>query len=175
MMIKKILIIYWIALAIMLFSMIFSSVMAAECNLTVPSVELVKILEGFSEEPYLDESGVLTIGYGWTNGVESNHRLDREDAEKLLVIALGYVNAKVNSYVEPELTDNQCIALHSLVYNIGIDAFHNSTLLKKLNNNDFPGAEAEFGRWIYVNGKKISLGLVERRKIEKMLFRDAKN
>ena len=54
-------------------------------------------------------------------------------------------------------------------YNVGPTAFKNSTLLKKINNNDFVGAADEFDRWIYDN-KVISKGLINRRKDEKKLF-----
>lgn len=50
-----------------------------------------------------------------------------------------------------------------------IALFKNSTLLKKLNNNDFEGAAKEFDKWIYDNGVK-SNGLKNRREEEKKLF-----
>jgi len=42
-------------------------------------------------------------------------------------------------------------------------------LLKKLNAGDYPGAAAEFGKWVYGGGKRLD-GLVKRRAAEKTLL-----
>jgi len=75
--------------------------------------------------------------------------------------------------VKVALTQNQFDALVSFVYNLGVEAFRTSTLLRKLNNADYRGAAAEFKRWknATVNGKLTELaGLVRRRKSEEQLF-----
>ncbi len=46
------------------------------------------------------------------------------------------------------LNQNQFDALVSFSYNVGIGAFADSTRLKKLKVNDFPGAANEFDRWV---------------------------
>ncbi len=56
-------------------------------------------------------------------------------------------------YVKVPLNENEKIALTSLIYNIGPNAFIKSTLLKKLNAGDKKGAADEFDRWIYKNQK----------------------
>jgi lysozyme len=69
-----------------------------------------------------------------------------------------------------KLNQNQFDAVSSLVYNIGIGAFENSTLLKKIryNPND-PDIRTQFGRWIYNDGKILD-DLVKRRKEEADLY-----
>ena len=67
------------------------------------------------------------------------------------------------------LTQNQFDALVSLTYNIGANAFTNSTLLKKLNTGDYKAAAHQFEVWINAGGQRMQ-GLVNRRAIEKLLF-----
>jgi lysozyme len=56
--------------------------------------------------------------------------------------------------------------LVSLVYNIGISAFRNSTLLRKVNANPNDSTiRAEFLKWVNSGGKELP-GLVKRRKEE---------
>ena len=67
------------------------------------------------------------------------------------------------------INQNQYDALCSFTYNVGIRAFIKSTLLKKINQNDFSGAANEFLRWNKVDGKPHP-GLTDRREQEKNLF-----
>ena len=173
-MIKYLWVYFMIVLGLML-SMLFTSMAnAAQCNLTSPGIELVKSLEGYDPVAYKDSAGVWTIGYGWTHGVKEGDVISRELAEEFLIKYLGYVNVKINEYVTVDLADNECAALHSFVYNIGIDAFRKSDMRIALNNNLKLAAAKEFDRWIYIKGPKVSQGLVLRRKLEKELFLEAK-
>ena len=56
---------------------------------------------------------------------------------------------------------NQFDALVSLAYNIGTDAFKKSTLVKKLNANEFRGAADQFDVWVNAGGKRMQ-GFVNR-------------
>jgi lysozyme len=73
--------------------------------------------------------------------------------------------------VKVELSQNQFDALCIFAYNVGIAAFCNSTLLKKVNGKDFLGATEEFGKWVHA-GHKVIPGLVNRRKAEALLFNE---
>ena len=75
----------------------------------------------------------------------------------------------VDDAVKVLLTSNQRAALISLVFNIGVTAWNKSTILRKINAGDFPGAANEFSRWIYDNGVIVD-GLVTRRERERTLF-----
>ena len=77
--------------------------------------------------------------------------------------------AAVDKLVTVTLNQFQFDALVCLVFNIGIHAFKNSTLLRKLNAGDYSGAATEFLRWCRNDGKKM-LGLYRRRMAEKLLF-----
>lgn len=68
---------------------------------------------------------------------------------------------------------NQRDALVSLTFNIGVSSVCKSTLLRKLNRNDYVGASKEFSKWHYATeGRRVvSLpGLVRRRAAERALF-----
>lgn len=75
----------------------------------------------------------------------------------------------VNRLVTITLNQNQFDALVCFVFNIGEQAFKDSTLLRKLNAGDYSGAANEFLRWCRNDGKKM-LGLYRRRMAEKLLF-----
>lgn len=67
-------------------------------------------------------------------------------------------------------TQDQFDAMVSLAYNIGVDAFLNSTLLKRHVAGDIAGAAAQFAAWNKANGK-VMQGLVNRRADEAKLYR----
>ena len=58
----------------------------------------------------------------------------------------------------------------SFTYNVGENAFSNSTLLRMLNEGQNKDKVAlQFDRWIYAGGK-VNNGLKKRRIAEKQLF-----
>lgn len=61
-------------------------------------------------------------------------------------------------------------ALVSLTHNIGPSAYCKSTMARKIDQNDYAGAAAQFDRWVYSGGRKVK-GLVNRRNAEERLFR----
>jgi lysozyme len=132
-------------------------------------------VEGVKYKAYLDTGGVWTIGRGITyyedgTKVKKGDVIDKAREEKLFQKTLNkYVNA-VNELVKSNLNQNQFNALVSFCYNVGIDAFKKSTLLKKVNANPADrDIRNQFMRWIYDNGKQVP-GLVNRRKKEADLY-----
>jgi lysozyme len=87
--------------------------------------------------------------------------LFKKDSEK--------IRSSMNRVIKVPLNKNQQLALFSLRYNIGEGAFNGSTLLKKLNANDYMGASLEFSKWRIFEGK-VNRGLVARRERERILF-----
>ena len=77
--------------------------------------------------------------------------------------------SNIDSAVETPVTQGEFNSLTSFTYNVGPQAFKNSTLLKKLNSNDRTGAAKEFERWNKGNGKVLN-GLVRRRNAERKMF-----
>lgn len=139
-------------------------------------LEFLKKREGYREEAYPDGANVWTIGYGTTriNGkpVKKGYTCTELEAEQWLSDDIESTQDAINDFVKVNLNQNQFDALVSLVYNIGIDGFQNSTLLHFLNKCNAIYSDL-FLRWnkITVNGKKIvSNGLTNRRKLEYQLF-----
>ena len=132
-------------------------------------IELLKQLEGVRLYAYLDVVGVPTIGYGHTKNVEMDDVITLERAEALLREDLNEAELCVERQVYYGLAPHQFDALVSLVFNIGVNAFRRSTLLKKLDKMDILGAADEFLRWNKAGGK-VNKGLTKRRKMERDIF-----
>jgi lysozyme len=133
---------------------------------------LIKRFEGFSPTPYICPAGKETIGYGHViHPVESYppEGISEAEAEKLLKQDVSYAESILEHAVLVPLSQSQFDALASLIYNIGIKAFVNSTLLRRLNERNHAAAASEIGRWVYAGGK-ILPGLVKRRATETALF-----
>lgn len=117
----------------------------------------------------MDTKGTLTIGYGHTATVSPGQRISQQRAEELLLQDANKAAKAVQLLVEVQLTENQLGALVSFVFNVGINAFRSSTLLKKLNAGDYNAVPSELARWnkTTIAGKKVvSEGLVNRRSAE---------
>ena len=138
-------------------------------------LELIKEFEGFSANAYLCPAKIPTIGYGntfWEDGrkVRIGEQISKSKALELLEFVANKDFAdKIFPLIKVEVNQNQFDAMVSLAYNIGVGAFSNSTLLKRVNAKDFIGAGNEFLKWDKSDGKPL-LGLTRRRQREKELF-----
>ena len=92
------------------------------------------------------------------------------EAEVLLRTDLRDAIACVNNAVESQIGQHQFDALVDFCYNAGRGNFLRSSLLGKVNLQDFEGAAAQFGLWVNVNMKPVA-GLVRRRGAEAAMFR----
>lgn len=138
--------------------------------------KLLKKLEGFKAIPYKDSAGIFTVGWGHTGkDVIPNRLYTLEECEILFNRDVRISSNGIKKTIKCDLNDNQFSALVSFCYNIGISNFINSSLLRRLNNNEEPNivARNEFPKWKFVTklGKKIELdGLIKRRMSELELF-----
>lgn len=141
--------------------------------------QVIKDSEGLRLEAYQDIAGIWTIGYGDTGkDVVKGLIITKGEAEKRLDKRLRGFEKGIEEVVKVKLSQNQFDALVSLVYNIGLGNFQESTLLKKLNLSDYEGAANEFPRWnkAWVRGKlKEVEGLTSRRLREQKLFLEKGN
>ena len=137
-------------------------------------VDLICGFEGKRLAAYDDGVGVWTIGFGTTvypNGikVKKGDTCTEVQAKAYMAHDLKKFEVAVNNAVTVPLNQNQFDALVSLAYNIGTGAFSGSTLVKRLNANDYRGAADQFDVWVNAGGKRMQ-GLVKRRAKEKALF-----
>ena len=146
-------------------------------KVSTAGINLICSFEGLRLNAYDDGGGVWTIGYGTTiypNGikVKRGDTYTLVQAKAYMTHDLKKFESAVNTAVVVPINQNQFDALVSLTYNIGIKAFKNSTLLKKLNVGDIRGAAAQFDVWNKDNGRVVQ-GLVNRRAVERKLFEKA--
>lgn len=132
-------------------------------------LDLIKSHEGFRSDAYLCPAGIWTIGYGHTGDVEEGQSVTEEEAEELLLQDVAFAENAVNSLVEVELSQQMFDALVCFVYNVGIGAFEQSTLLRLLNQGQMEEAAEQFLRWNKAGGKELA-GLTRRREAERALF-----
>jgi len=138
----------------------------ATISLSATALVALLLHEGYRENAYTPLVGdVPTIGFGTTSGVKLG---DRTNPEKALNVALrdvqGFEGA-IKSCVTVPLHQYEYDAYTSLSYNIGSNAFCRSTLVKKLNTQDYAGACNEILRWDQFKGKPLA-GLTKRRQEE---------
>jgi lysozyme len=141
-------------------------------------------LEGLNCKAYLDSAGLATIGVGHLltkdelssgkiqiggQSIDYSAGLTRDQAVLLMEADLSPCVRMVALAVTVSLTANQRDALCIFAYNVGVTAFDNSTLLKKLNAGHYAAVPDELRRWIYAGGKVID-GLKHRREAEIRLW-----
>ena len=114
-----------------------------------------------------------TIGWGHTGReVVPGLVWTQAQADKALERDLEKFEVGVTAAVSRPVTQGQFDAMVSLAYNIGLERFKTSTLLRLFNSGDTAGAMAQFSRWNIANGRPMR-GLIRRRAAESWLYRGA--
>jgi lysozyme len=150
-------------------------------TLSNQGIKLIKSFEGLRLSAYRDVAGDWTIGYGSTRyhdgkPVKPGDKLANEQqADALFANTLDQYENAVNQYVKVPLIQSQFDALVSFTYNEGAGALKESTLLKRLNEKDYPGAADHFLVWDKITNpqsgeKEVCADLVARRRQERELF-----
>jgi lysozyme len=133
-------------------------------------IDFLKEVESVKLKAYLDTGGVWTNGVGHTGpDVHEGQVVDEAQVNAWLKEDVLEAEDAVNRGVKVSLSQNQFDALVSFTFNVGVSAFLNSTLLRKLNASDYEGAKNELSRWVRDNGKIVK-GLVNRRLKEQKLY-----
>ena len=143
--------------------------------ITLSAAALVGIVvhEGYSDVAYIPVPGdVPTIGFGTTGGVKMGDRTTPIRALNRALTDIQQFEGALKECVKVPLSQNEYDTYISLSYNIGSRAFCNSTLVKKLNAQDYSGACKEILRWDKFQGKPLA-GLTKRRQDEYMRCIDA--
>jgi lysozyme len=135
----------------------------------------IALHEGYTDRAVIPVKGdVPTIGFGTTTDVKLG---DTTTPPKALARALTDVQrfeGALKTCVTVPLAQHEYDTYVSFAYNVGSRAFCQSTLVKKLNTEDYVGACAELLRWRFFQGKDCALpvnarlcgGLATRRQAE---------
>ena len=141
------------------------------------AVNLIKEFEGFKDYAYIDTDGTPVIGYGLSRiddqPVKIGDRISPKEAEIALNNHLQEIHRELDQLLKVNLNEQQLSALASISFNVGIGSIKESTLIKKINQEDYAGAANEFLRWDKANqgGRLVQMpGLTRRRSAERQLF-----
>lgn len=135
---------------------------------SLSAVGLVAILlhEGYSEKAIEPVPGdVPTIGFGTTEGVKMGDRITPPKAVARALADVQKFEGALRKCVKVPLSQGEYDAYVNLAYNIGPKAFCGSTLVVKLNAQDYAGACSEILKWDKFQGKPLR-GLTLRRQEE---------
>lgn len=131
-------------------------------------VALVGTFEGLRTIAYRDPVGIPTVCFGETRGVKMGDKYTVQQckdmlADRLVEFERGVVECLRNPGLIP---DGAYVASISFAYNVGVRAFCNSTMRKKLDAGDIRGACDELLKWTKARGIYLP-GLANRRKAER--------
>ena len=137
-------------------------------KLSIRGLAFIRQWEGCKLEAYQDGGGVWTIGVGRTKGVKPGDTCSQAEADEWLL------EDAEDHNIDPYLGDvptrqNEYDAMTSLAFNIGLERFRNSTVLKRHKLGNRVGAGNAFLLWKFDNGKMIP-GLLRRREAERRLY-----
>lgn len=134
---------------------------------------------GFAPRMYICPAGKPTIGWGHVITQFDAHLrtavIDADTADRILRQDNLQVEDAVKRLVKIPLSQTEFDALVCLAFNIGVEDFTTSTLLRKLNANDKRGAADQFPLWCKYKDPScgclmVSRGLQRRRLEERDLF-----
>lgn len=137
-------------------------------SLVLSALALVGIAshEGYTDKAVIPIPGdVPTLGFGTTEGVKMGDKTNPVQALQRTMRDIEEKESAVKKCVKVPLYQHEYDAYISLAYNIGTGNFCGSTLVKKLNSQDYAGACKEILRWDRAQGRVVK-GLTVRRQKE---------
>ena len=132
-------------------------------------LDLIKKYEGCRLTAYKCPAGVLTIGYGHTDGVKAGDTITQAQADLYLQSDVGTYENLVNEYnrnYNYKFNRNQFSALVSFAFNCGAG---NLAMLLQNGKRDKKAISEKMLLYCNANGKPLK-GLQERRKAEQYLY-----
>ena len=139
------------------------------------AVVLAKRFEGFHRVPkndpgraypYVCPAGYHTIGFGHL--CEPDHPpITEAEAEAYLAADLMTALVATLRYCPVLATEpkGRLAAIVDFTFNLGAGRLQTSTLRRRINQRDWPGASQELRRWVFGGGTVLA-GLVTRRQAE---------
>lgn len=147
----------------------------ARLEISRNGLELIESFEGFRARAIRLSNGKYTIGFGHTATAREGMVVNREQAEELLRWDLGPIEDFIRQNTLTPLNQNQFDAIVSFVFNIGLEDFKNSEILRHLNRGEPVAAAIALSAWrnAHLNGQNIVVdALVRRRALEASMFLD---
>jgi lysozyme len=147
--------------------------MTGQLRTSRAGLDLIKSFEGYRETAVRLPDGRWVIGHGHVRSAREGLSITEKDADELLAQDLLPIESAIHSQVFAPLNQNQFDAIASLVFNISIDRFRDSAVLRCINAGDFLSAADAFDVWrkARVDGRSMVMdALVRRRAAEKALF-----
>lgn len=143
--------------------MIRQRIVVAALALSAAGLVGITQYEGFTDKAVIPVPGdVPTLGFGTTEGVKLGDRITPPQALERALRDAGKAESAIRRCVHVPLTQGEYDAYTSLGYNIGAEAFCNSTLVRRLNHEEYAAACAEILKWDKFKGKPLA-GLTARR------------
>lgn len=146
----------------------------AALSLSAAGLVSIALHEGYTDRAVQPLPGDKpTIGFGTTEGVKMGDRITPPQALARALADVQKFEGALKQCVRVPMHQHEYDAFLSFSYNVGSSAFCNSTMARKLNAGDYPGACAEFSRWTFFQGKDCRDpahrcgGLVQRRAEER--------
>jgi lysozyme len=141
-------------------------------NLPDASAPLARRFEGLRLKSYLCPAGVWTVGYGATGrDVGPGMVVTPEWAEARLYRDLMAFMPEVLKACPVLLTEppDRLASILDFTFNLGGPRLRASTLRRRVNARDWPGAQAELAKWVRGGGRVLP-GLVLRRAADAALL-----
>ena len=135
--------------------------------------DLIASFEGFRTRAVRTPNGQWTLGFGHSATAREGLTVTRVEAEDLLRWDLLPIEDMIRQVALTPLSQNQFDALVSFAFNIGLENFRTSDVLKYLNQGQPVAAALSMHAWrrASVNGRVLTIdALVRRRASESALF-----
>jgi GH24 family phage-related lysozyme (muramidase) len=135
--------------------------------------DLIASFEGYRARAARAPDGRWTLGFGHTATAREGLTVTRNEAEDLLRWDLLPIEDTLRQVAFMPLSQNQFDALTSFAFNIGLENFKTSNVLKALNQGEPVTAALAMHAWrrARVNGQVLTIdALVRRRAAEAALF-----
>ncbi|MEJ0059660.1 MAG: lysozyme [Terricaulis sp.] len=141
--------------------------------ISADGLALIQSFEGYRAEPTQLPDGNWVVGHGHVRIGDAGETLGRDEARALLSLDLAPVERSVNNAIKVEISQQQFDALVSFALSVGIEAFENSTVVRRVNAGAIMAAGCAMDAWrkADVGGEIVVIdALVRRRAAEKALF-----
>jgi lysozyme len=137
-------------------------------NTNHTAVQIIKEEETLQLEAY-ELGGLWLIGYGHLMLEGEKDVITEEEADAFLREDLHWCEEAIERYVKVPVTLNEFSAMVAFCYNVGSGKTRGSSIVKRINGDDRPGAANAFLLWNRMNGVVVK-ALANRRARERTLF-----